>query len=122
MRNIPPAPPITLNGQVAPDAKHGPASIAGFARGTPHDGYFFDHPDEVISGGIPLPRFNLENLAALERHVNSLVLEQAALDYASNLEVFLTDRGELIENNASELVKRLAQAAPEAKKRASQIF
>ena len=88
-------------------AKPGPAIIAGFARGTPHDGYFFDHPDEVICGAIPPPRFNLENLAALERHVNSLVLEEAALDYANSLEPMLTDRGELIESNVGDLVRRL---------------
>jgi hypothetical protein len=122
MRNIPPSPANYAQraGRTGRETRTG--VIAGFARGTPHDGYFFDHPDEVISGGIPPPRFNLENLAALERHVHSLVLEQAALDYASNLEAFLTDRGELIENNTAELVKRLAQAAPEAKQRASQIF
>jgi superfamily II DNA/RNA helicase len=122
MRNIPPSPANYAQraGRTGRETRTG--VIAGFARGTPHDGYFFDHPDEVISGAIPPPRFNLENPAALERHVHSLVLEQAALDYASNLEAFLTDRGELIENNAAELVKRLAQAAPGAKQRAGQIF
>ena len=122
MRNIPPSPANYAQraGRTGRETRTG--VIAGFARGTPHDGYFFDHPDEVISGAIPPPRFNLENLAALERHVNSLVLEQAALDYANNLEAFLTDRGDVIENNVRELVEQLTEAAPGAKQRAVQIF
>ncbi len=122
MRNVPPSPANYAQraGRTGRETRTG--VIAGFARSTPHDGYFFDHPDEVISGAIPPPRFNLENLAAIERHVNSVVLEGSAVDYASSLELLLTDRGDLIENNVRDLAQRLAQAAPAAKQRASEIF
>jgi hypothetical protein len=122
MRSIPPSPANYAQraGRTGRETRTG--IIAGFARGTPHDGYFFDHPDEVITGGIPPPRFNLDNLAALERHVHSLVLEEAALEYASNLEPMLTDRGELIESNVGDLIRRLDQAAAGAAARAESIF
>ncbi|HPU74187.1 MAG TPA: DEAD/DEAH box helicase [Bryobacteraceae bacterium] len=122
MRNVPPSPANYAQraGRTGRETRTG--IIAGFARGTPHDGYFFDHPDEVIAGAIPPPRFNLENLAAIERHVNSLVLEEATLEFSSNLEPLLTDRGELIENNVTELIRRLEQAAPAARARAERIF
>jgi hypothetical protein len=122
MRNVPPSPANYAQraGRTGRETRTG--IIAGFARGTPHDGYFFDHPDEVITGSIPPPRFNLENLAAIERHVNSLVLEEAALEFASNLEPLLTDRGDIIENNLADLIRRLEQAAPGARARAEQIF
>jgi len=122
MRNVPPSPANYAQraGRTGRETRTG--IIAGFARGTPHDGYFFDHPDEVISGAIPPPRFNLENLSAIERHVNSLVLEEAALDYANNLEPMLTDRGELIESNVAQLIRRLEQAAPAARQHAAGIF
>jgi hypothetical protein len=50
MRNVP---PISANyapraGRTGWETRTG--IITGFARGTPHDGAFFDHPDEVISG------------------------------------------------------------------------
>ena len=80
------------------------------------------NPDEVISGAIPPPRFNLDNLAALERHVNSVVLEEAALEYANSLEPMLTDRGELIESNVGDLIRRLEEAAADAAVRAESIF
>jgi hypothetical protein len=122
MRNVPPSPANYAQraGRTGRETRTG--IIAGFARNTPHDGYFFDHPDEVISGAIPPPRFNLENLAAIERHVNSLVLEEAALEYASSLEPMLTDRGDLIESNVGALIQLLEQASPGAKGRALDIF
>jgi hypothetical protein len=122
MRNVPPSPANYAQraGRTGRETRTG--IIAGFARGTPHDGYFFDHPDEVISGAIPPPRFNLDNLAALERQLNSLVLEEAALEYANSLEPMLTDRGELIESNVSDLIRRLEQAAADAAMRAESIF
>jgi very-short-patch-repair endonuclease len=122
MRNVPPSPANYAQraGRTGRETRTG--IIAGFARSTPHDGYFFDHPDEVIAGAIPAPRFNLNNLAAIERHVNSLVLEEAALDYPGNLETLLTDKGELSESNVKDLAQRLAQAARGAQQRALQIF
>jgi len=42
--------------------------------------------------------------------------------YAANLEAFLTDKRDLIENNTDALVRELRQAAPGAKQRAIQIF
>jgi ATP-dependent helicase YprA (DUF1998 family) len=122
MRNVPPSPANYAQraGRTGRETRTG--IIAGFARGTPHDGYFFDHPDEVIAGAIPPPRFNLENLAAIERHVNSLILEEAALEFDSNLEALLTDRGDLIESNVTELIRRLELAAPGARARAERIF
>jgi len=61
-------------------------------------------------------------LPALERHVNSLVLEEAALEYANSLEPMLTDRGELIESNVADLIMRLEGAAAGAAVRAEGIF
>jgi len=50
---------------------------AGFQSQYSHDGYFFDHPDEIIAGAIPPPKFNLKNHEAISRHIRSLVLEPA---------------------------------------------
>jgi hypothetical protein len=94
----------------------------GFARNTPHDGYFFDHPDEVIAGAIPPPRFNLNNVEAVARHVRSLVLEEARLDFPSDLTTLLGEEGQLLEPNVSNLVKRIAAAREVAGARACHIF
>jgi very-short-patch-repair endonuclease len=122
MRNVPPSPANYAQraGRTGRETRTG--IIAGFARSTPHDGYFFDHPDEVIAGAIPPPRFNLANLAALARHVGSLVLEQAQLDYPSNLESYLGEGGNILEAAVNELTVRIRAAVPDARMRAAEIF
>ena len=85
---------------------------AGFSRNTPHDGYFFDHPDEIIAGAIPPPKFNIRNMEAIARHVRSLVLEHAQLDIPNNLTPYLTEKGSLIEPKIQEILDKVTQAGP----------
>ncbi|MCW5976733.1 MAG: hypothetical protein KIT09_01585 [Bryobacteraceae bacterium] len=115
MRNVPPSPANYAQraGRTGRETRTG--VIAGFARSTPHDGYFFDHPDAP-------PRFNLANLAAIARHVGSLVLEQAQLDYPADLESYLGEGGNLVEVEVNELIARIRMAVPEGRVRAAEIF
>jgi len=80
---------------------------AGFSRNTPHDSYFFDHPDEIIAGAIPPPKFNLRNLEAIGRHIRSLILELAELDFKPNLELYLADKGSLIDGPITEILDKV---------------
>lgn len=122
MRNIPPSPAnyAQRSGRTGRQSRMGLS--VGFARKTPHDGYFFDHPDEVIAGAIPPPRFNLANLEAIARHVRSLVLEEAQLEYPANLETLISDTGALNAGNLRTLVQHVAGARDRASRRAREVF
>jgi ATP-dependent helicase YprA (DUF1998 family) len=114
MRNTPPSPAnyAQRSGRSGRASRMG--IVAGFSRNTPHDGYFFDHPDEIIAGAIPPPKFNLQNVEAVGRHVRSMILEHAEIDFPSNLERYLSEKGLLDEAKVQELTGRAARAAAPA--------
>lgn len=122
MRNIPPSPAnyAQRTGRTGRRSRMGMA--VGFARHTPHDGYFFDHPDEIITGSIPPPRFNLENLQAIARHIRSLVLQEARLEFPSNLEPLISEEGAVNDRNLQAMIQQVTAVLDASIQKARTLF
>lgn len=77
MRNVPPRPDnyAQRGGRAGRRSRVG--VVIGYARRTPHDGYFFDKPEEMIAGEVPAPAVGLNNRDVIVRHLTAIALGAA---------------------------------------------
>ena len=122
MRNVPPSPANYAQRAGRTGRRSRMGAAVGFARNTPHDGYFFDHPDEVIVGAIPPPRFNMANLQAVARHIRSLVLQEARLEIPANLEGLISEEGAVNAQNMQQLSNQIGQCLTRSVGRSRNVF
>jgi ATP-dependent helicase YprA (DUF1998 family)/Zn finger protein HypA/HybF involved in hydrogenase expression len=51
------------------------STVITYAQNSPHDHYYFTHPELVIAGDPPLPAIDVRNPRIIERHVHSAILQ-----------------------------------------------
>jgi hypothetical protein len=114
MRNVPPRPDnyAQRGGRAGRRSRVG--IVLGYARSTPHDGYFYDKPGEMIAGEVPAPAVGLGNRDVVMRHLNAIAFGRSRVGLAGRMGHYVEVSGELKQAQIDELVQAVQASHEDA--------
>ncbi|MDV0443612.1 DEAD/DEAH box helicase [Methanorbis rubei] len=62
------------------------STIVTYAQDGPHDGWYFNHPENIIAGDARLPWIDVNNEKLLQRHLNLLIINQFLIQKGTDLD------------------------------------
>ena len=92
LRGLPPSPANYAQRAGRAGRRERIALVNAYAQSSPHDAYFFRHPDRMVSGTIGVPSFDLDNQEIVRRHIRALALEKLVNPLPTYMRDFLDIR------------------------------